>query len=218
MHILPLADEYQMMKLKSDCETWLLHQLHTTNTTSPSSPTTTTSSSSSPSSVPAQHGLKFVSLAQQYQLERLLEAAVELLAGDDAKLRAVEELERHPDYDAIETGTLVRILRRRVTVLEKQHGKLVKTNDTWRKKCEDLEDCLKKMSREKLTIKRALDEVEGAWELKGSDARCIDPVHIYGPRNFTCETCTKQMQTYMQGKIHFLLNRGSNWSGITWPQ
>ena len=80
------------------------------------------------------------------------------------------------------------------------------------------EELLKRAGRDKLTIKCALDQVDGAWEMKGSDARCIDPVHIYGPRQYSCEKCTKQLHTYIQSKVGFLLNRGANWAGINWPE
>ncbi len=36
-----------------------------------------------------------------------------------------------------------------------------------------------KLSREKLTVKRTLDDIEGAWEAKGSDARYVYIYNTY---------------------------------------
>ena len=152
-------------------------------------------------------------MAQKFNLERLLDSAVDLVSD-----LTVNDLESHPDYKDIERETMVKILRKRVTTLERDNAKVSQSSESWRKKAEELEDCLKKMSREKFTIKRTLDEVSSAWDAKNCDARCIDPVHIYGPRHFHCEKCTRQVHTYIQGKVCFLLNKGSTWSGITWPQ
>lgn len=157
--------------------------------------------------------MRYLSMAQQYTLDQLLEKTVELVS-----VLAVNELENHPEYGNIERDTMVKILKKRVQNLERGNAKLAQSSDSWRKKAEELEDCLKKMSREKLTIKRTLDEISGSWEAKNSDARCIDPVHIYGPRHFDCEKCTKQIHTFIQAKANYLLNKGSTWSGITWPQ
>ena len=191
--ILPLADEYQMYKLKQDCELWLMHQL---------------------SVLPSgEQQMAYLSIAEKYSLDRLLENTVTLVSD-----MTVEDLERNPDYENLEQDTVVRILKRRVQSLETGNRKLQQSTDSWRQKCEDLQDCLMKMSREKLVIKRYLDEVEGSWELKGSDARCIDPVHIYGPRNYACEKCSRQVHTYIQAKVWHLLNRGSTCSAINWPE
>ena len=199
LSILPLADEYQMAKLKQDCENWLLAQLEHLP------------GSSDASSIDLY--MRYLTTAQKYRLEHLMDTAIEQVSALN-----MGELEACEHYKEIEQSTLVTILKRRVQALESANAKLNSISESWRRKHDDLEDCLKKMSREKLTIKRALDEVDGAWELKGSDARCIDPVHIYGPRNYSCDKCTRQVNTYIQAKIWYLLNRGSTSAGITWPK
>ncbi len=183
-----------MGKVKWDCESWLLSQLDSVATSS-------------------EQQMKYVTLAQQYRLGRLLDKSVEMVSD-----LAVKELETHSDYADLDQGTIVKILKHRVQALEKSDAKLKHSMDNWRKRCEELEDVLKKMGREKLTIKKALDEMESAWEAKGSDTRCIDPVHIYGPRHYKCEKCTQQVRTYIQSKVWYLLNKGSTWSGVAWPQ
>lgn len=190
--VLPLADEYQMTKLKSDCERWLLQQMDR--------------------SPPDDECIKFLALAEKHSLTNLQDRTIDLVSN-----MTLRDLETHPDFGQLSNGTMVRVLKTRVENLENFNVKLRSSNDTWRSKCEDVEDVLKKMGREKLTIKYTLDEIETAWETKKSDARCIDPVHIYGPRNYACEKCTRQVHTYLQAKVWYLLNRGSTSSGISWP-
>lgn len=209
--VLPLADEYQMQKLKGDCESWLLHQLavHTPKLY----PDQLKQEVAVTEETPIDQQLRYLTMAQRYNLPGLLDRAVDL-----ASSIPVQELESHPEYDNIEQDTLLQILKTRMQTLEKNQTKLTQSVDHWRTKYEEAEDCLMRLGREKLTIKRSLDEAEAAWDLKSSDCRCIDPVHIYGPRNYSCEKCTRQMHTYIQSKIWFLLNRGATCSGITWPQ
>ena len=197
LRILPLADEYQMAKLKQDCELWLLAQLDHLPVSADNT----------------DFYLRYLTTAQRFCLDHLMERTIDLVSE-----LSIDELERSAEYEGVEQATLISILKRRVETLEKSNIKLNSVAESWRRKHDDLEECLKKMSREKLSIKRTLDEVEGAWELKGSDARCIDPVHIYGPRNYSCDKCSRQVNTYIQSKVWYLLNRGSTSAGITWPQ
>lgn len=129
----------------------------------------------------------------------------------------VDEFENSVNCKDLNQETVSLVYRTRVAALEKSNAKLQQSNETWEKKCQEIEDSSKKLSRDKETIKRTLDEIEAAWETKGPEARCIDPVHIYGPRNYCCEKCTRQVNTYIQSKVWYLLNRGSTWSGIQWP-
>ena len=193
MKILPLADEYQMQKLKLECENFLIFELANISE--------------------QENVVRYLVLAQKYNLDRLLEMTVDMTSQ-----LPLGTLEGHEDYQLIEQETLLKIVTLRAKQLEIISDKHEQVSISWEKKCNETEDVLKKMSREKLTVKRLLDEVEIAWEIKGSDARCIDPVHIYGPRNYSCEKCTRQVETYIQSKIWYLLNRGSTYSGISWPQ
>ena len=199
-----------MQKLKSDCETWLLHQLASQEHTVQIEPV---KADEADQEVYRKQQLRYLGMAQRYNLPGLLDRSVDMVSSMSAK-----DLHEHPDFDTIEQDTLVKILTHRVYALEKNQSKLTQSVDHWRGKCEDAQDCLMRLGREKLTIKRSLDEAEAAWEVKSSDCRCIDPVHIYGPRNYNCEKCTRQVHTYIQSKIWYLLNRGVTCSGITWPQ
>ena len=197
-----------MGKIKSDCELWLLDQLRTRG-----SVTTPTENPEESRAKDIAMVLQYLDIAQKFNLAHLRDEAVQLISCLD-----VEELEARPEYEKLSSEIVVQILKYRVQRLEKTVGKSKRKIDFWRKQSEEMEDLVKRNSREKLSVKRVLDELDVAWDIKSPDTRCIDPVHIYCPRIYSCEQCTKQLQTFMKTKVNFLLNKDANCSGINWPQ
>ena len=86
LQILPLADEYQMHKLKGDCDNCLLHQVER-------------------ETKPAE-GVAYLNMAQTYNLKRLRESSIELCS----KL-PLNVLERVPGFNDLDPANQIEVLK-----------------------------------------------------------------------------------------------------------
>ena len=117
MKILPLADEYQMQKLKLECENFLIFELANISE--------------------QENVVRYLVLAQKYNLDRLLEMTVDMTSQ-----LPLGTLEGHEDYQLIEQETLLKIVTLRAKQLEIISDKHEQVSISWEKKCNETEDVL----------------------------------------------------------------------------
>ncbi|XP_013397337.1 kelch-like protein 12 [Lingula anatina] len=206
-YVLPLAEEYQILKLKLDCEQVLLSHVQ---------PKTTTPQ-------PMEQVMEYMLLAQEYHLAELLDRTAESTAG-----LTNEELTKRREYPRLSSETKGRIATSRVILLEHKTRGQEKEINIAKRQCRELEEKCKiteqeidRHIREKKVIQKYLHEIKDAWDNRGEEVRCgKDEVHTYCSRNYECKDCNLKVKAFVSSKTDQLLHRSLKELGrntIKWP-